>query len=254
MPTKAVKNLCVALAAVAAFLLLYTTLFLSLRLVMNDRGYYLDKYTKLDMEERIGIAPEDCTNAIMRLIDYMEERVDSIDLEVKESGVAVSMYNDRERAHMLDVRSLYQSFQLASYFSLFIMAAITILLNVIIRRKNWSSAYANVWLGRGFIAAVWAFAGIILIVGAWALIDFNNFWTSFHLAFFTNDLWLLNYATDRMIRICPEELFFELIMRFGLLFVGVSAAFTTVCVIFKRRGERALKKEESGIRRRGRGE
>jgi integral membrane protein (TIGR01906 family) len=246
MPKKATQNLCTALAGTAAFLLLFTMLFLSLCIVMNDRSYYLEKYEKLDMQARIGISPEDCSDAIMKLIDYMEGRTNSIDLDVNESGVNVSMYNDRERAHMADVRELFQGFSIASSICLFATVAINIALTVILRRMNWSGSLANVILGRGFIAAVWAFAGIILIVGAWALIDFTNFWTSFHLAFFTNDLWLLNYATDRMIRICPEELFFELIMRFGILFAGATAVLTTVVCIIKKRAERKLKKERSG--------
>ncbi len=246
MPEKAKKNICSALAAVATFLLLFMLLFISLRVVMGDRGYYLDKYEKLDMQTRIGISPEDCTNAIMKLIDYMEGRTDSIDLDVNESGVTVSMYNDRERAHMLDVRGLFEGFKLALSIGLFIVAACSICISVMIRRAGWSPALSNVVAGRGCMAAVWAFAAIILIVGAWALIDFTNFWTSFHLAFFTNDLWLLNYATDRMIRICPEELFFELIMRFGMLFVGVAAVLTTIVCIIKKRGEKALKKERDG--------
>ncbi len=242
------EKICSVLAAIATFTLLFTTLFLSLRLVMNDSGYYLDKYQKLDMQTRIGISPEDCTNAIMKLIDYMEGRTNSIDLDVNESGVEVSMYNDRERAHMLDVRNLFESFKLVSGIGLFITAVCSIAISAITRRTNWSYAMTNVLIGRGFIAAVWAFAAVILIVGAWALIDFTNFWTSFHLAFFTNDLWLLNYATDRMIRICPEELFFELIMRFGIIFVGFTAVLTTVVCIIKKRAERKLKKERDGAR------
>ena len=41
----------------------------------------------------------------------------------------------------------------------------------------------------------------------WAALDFTSFWTAFHLAFFSNDLWLMDPRVSRMIRICPEHLF-----------------------------------------------
>ena len=41
----------------------------------------------------------------------------------------------------------------------------------------------------------------------------------FHHLFFTNDLWLMDYATCRMIRICPLPLFNEIVVRFALMFL-----------------------------------
>ena len=37
-------------------------------------------------------------------------------------------------------------------------------------------------------------------------------WTRFHTLFFTNDLWLLDPATDFMIVICPESMFSALVV------------------------------------------
>jgi hypothetical protein len=53
---------------------------------------------------------EELTDATMRMIDYMEGKAPDIDLTVTVNGERVSMFNDRERAHMADVRALYQSF------------------------------------------------------------------------------------------------------------------------------------------------
>ena len=36
---------------------------------------------------------------------------------------------------------------------------------------------------------------------------------AFHLLFFTNDLWLLDPATDLLIRICPQSMFAEMGLR-----------------------------------------
>ena len=42
----------------------------------------------------------------------------------------------------------------------------------------------------------------------------------FHHIFFDNDLWLFDPATDYMIRMLPEGLFYDMVMRIGAIFVG----------------------------------
>ena len=67
------------------------------------------------------------------------------------------------------------------------------------------------------------FALIAFIVMA-ALIDFNTFWTNFHLIFFRNDLWLLNPNTDRLILMVPLNFFITLVTRIIIVsVVGLSA-------------------------------
>ena len=51
-------------------------------------------------------------------------------------------------------------------------------------------------------------------------VDFNSFWNGFHRLFFTNDLWLMDYNTCRMIRICPLQLFNDIVIRFALMFMA----------------------------------
>lgn len=54
--------------------------------------------------------------------------------------------------------------------------------------------------------------------------DFNGFWTTFHQLFFTNDLWLLNPATDLMINLFPEAFFSHLVIRILLWFLCLLSA------------------------------
>ena len=80
----------------------------------------------------------------------------------------------------------------------------------------------------------WLFVRIVSVrfvsdpAGAiWILADFTGFWTTFHQLFFTNDLWLLNPATDRMINLFPEAFFSHLVIRILLWFL----AFYLPCLI-----------------------
>lgn len=102
---------------------------------------------------------------------------------------------------MVDVKNLYQSFrksQLAA-IAAFVMV---LLLSLSERNKGRSSITL-----RSLAVAVIIFFIILGALGIWAYTDFTAFWTAFHHLFFTNDLWLMDPAVCRMIRICPESLF-----------------------------------------------
>ena len=201
-------------------------LVLSLRFTINNRGYFLKTYLSMEIEREIGISAEDSANAIMAMIDYMEGQREDIQLEVAEHGQSVDMFNQKEIDHMVDVRNLYQAFCYVEYAGLAILAVLFIML-FLARKKRPDISRA---ITGGLWRALVVFACLLAVLGAYAIIDFYDFWTRFHYVFFTNDLWLMNYNTDRMIRICPLELFSGIIARFtviglcALALVGVCAA------------------------------
>ena len=206
----------------------------SLRLIINDRDYFLNIYTKLDMERRIGISPEDCADAMMAMVGYMEGARDSIQLEVTELGQQVAMFNQQEIDHMVDVRNLYQGFCHIQTAGMLVLAAL-LLAGIwgLWKKRPWAAGLAGSWwLGLGL------FGCILLGLGAYAAVDFNAFWTSFHHVFFTNDLWLMDYATCRMIRICPLGLFSGIILRFTCLGLGLLALLSLFMAVLARRGRR----------------
>ena len=225
------------LAFIASLLIIFALLFTSLQYVVSDEDWFRDKYDELRLEERIGIPTSDITAAFMQLIKYMEGSEGGIDIDVSENGRLVSMYNDRERAHMVDVKALYQTFDAVRGYGL-IAAAVLIIFVIALSRRNTMRT-----LGEGFIAASWVLLVVLLAAGAWVLIDFNSFWTAFHRLFFTYDLWLLDPATSRMIRICPLELFYGIVIRFALLFLIPMAVLALLSAMFKRMGKRREERE-----------
>lgn len=203
-----------AMAFAASLLIIIAVLFTSLQLCMNDEDWYYAKYESYGTAQQIGIPNADITRAIMQLVDYMEGRVDSIQLTVSENGKSVEMYNERETLHMLDVRTLYQAWRSVRDFGIPACAVLFIAACALTRRGMRMSLVC-----RSFIAASVAFGAVLAALGVWVAIDFNGFWTAFHHLFFDNDLWLLSYSTDRMIRICPAELFRDIVVRFALIFL-----------------------------------
>ena len=51
-------------------------------------------------------------------------------------------------------------------------------------------------------------------------IDFNKLFRVVPRDFFNNDLWLLDPATDLLIRMLPEGFFFDMVIRIGVIFIG----------------------------------
>ncbi len=209
-------KICVVLSLFGALLLLFALLFSCVEICIGSRSYFEKTYTKLDNAQGMGMSTEDLTEATWRMIEYMRGNIESIDLDVTVHGETVSMFNDQERVHMFDVRNLFLGLRKAAIAA---AAAGILALLVPVFKKRYRECGIGVFLGSG------VFLLLLLLLGAWVLVDFNSFWTEFHHVFFTNDLWLFDPATSRMINMMPLELFYGIVTKMGLLFVGMWAGF-----------------------------
>lgn len=214
-----------AAAAVLILPLLVAMLFLAVRLVINAPDFFAAEYEKIGNAADMGMSNADLTAATVRMIDYMEAREDSIDIRVSVNGDTVSMFNERERLHMIDVRALYQGFITALTIAVPLALALLVLLYFLSRRRGDTLRF----FPQSFLRGSALFLLLLGAVMAWVLIDFDSFWTAFHLLFFTNDLWLLDPATSRMINMMPLQLFFDIVTRVALLFAAAWAVLLALC-------------------------
>lgn len=209
-------------------LFIVSVLFSVIRLIINRPSFFYAEYTRLDHARSMGMNTEDLTNATMQMVRYMEGSAPSIDLDVTVNGERVSMFNDRERAHMVDVLVLYQGWRTVSYvgFALFALAVVLLL-----KRPG--------ELARAFLNASKVFVLLLAAIALWVLIDFSSFWTAFHHLFFTNDLWLLDPATSRMINMMPLQLFYDIVVCMVVVFLILWAALIAIAVAVRRKEKRA---------------
>ena len=218
---KTIAGLLTALSCIAWLIIIIALMFTFLRGELKNESRYLSFYEEYRIEERTGLTPKGATDALMALVDYMEGDRDSIQLTVEEYGVPVEMYSEDEIHHMVDVYYLYQGF--AKFQPAGIACAAVILLIGWYAKKN---GLPNIPL-RSFF---WGLGLFILIGGGlalWAVLDFTSFWTAFHLAFFSNDLWLMDPRVSRMIRICPEHLFSSIA---GRMAAKTAAMLSVICI------------------------
>lgn len=178
----------------------------------TDAGWYDSWYSRSDLADRLDVREKTPEQAMKLMLDYITGASDTMDGSLPGIG---EVYNAREKAHMKDVRRLYQS-AMAVRNAAWLVTLAGVLLAA--WKQDWKA------LALGYLQAGLCWLILIAFLGLWAATGFTDFWTHFHELFFDNDLWLLNPATDFMIRICPEQLFFDLVIRIVLEITAVAAA------------------------------
>ena len=83
----------------------------------------------------------------------------------------------------------------------------------------------------GYQAALAVTAAALLFLGIACTVDFNTVFVKFHHIFFDNDLWIFDPAEDYMIRMLPEGLFFDFVVRIGCIFAGLLAVLLVLSFI-----------------------
>lgn len=165
-------------------------------------AFYKNEYTNLKTAESIGMSEEDLAKTTDVLLNYLKDRNNTLDIEVKVKGQLREVFNEREKAHMVDVRELYLNAIVVRNVAYAIFAFCLIIL---VYKKNLTILY------KSYLKALAIFGFIFLAVGIFCIIDFDTFWTQFHHVFFsTNDLWLLDPRTDILIMMVPSKFFFDL--------------------------------------------
>lgn len=193
--------------------------------VFNER-FFETQYKALNTAESMNMSGEDLMLATHTLLDYLQNKRDDINVEVVVEGKNVPMFNQKEIDHMVDVKDLFtglNSLQMAAY-------VIFIILIVALTITNRMSSLTN-----SIYRALGVYLFVIGGIALYAFIDFSGFWVIFHKVLFSNDLWLLNPNTDRMINMFPEVFFNRLVIRVMIHFVIVFVAMYIIAKIREKR-------------------
>ncbi len=177
-----------------------------------DLEFYRNMHIKNDIAKIIGIEFDELMYVNEVTIDYIKGNIDSMDINAIIDGNSVRFFNDKEIHHMVDVKNLYQAFKNIKtilYITLFFLIGLFI-------DRNFLNNYKI--LAKTFLQTLALVVMFLVSIGVLILIDFNAFWYQFHLIFFTNDLWLLNPLTDRLIMMYPLNFFLGIIVQMLLIY------------------------------------
>jgi integral membrane protein (TIGR01906 family) len=123
------------------------------------------------------------------------------------------LFNDAELRHMVDVKIVLQATLAAGFVAAGVIAAIGV--------AAWRGGHMRLWWGNilgGALLTVGVIATIVLL----AVTSWDMFFTQFHTVFFPPGTWQFLYS-DTLIRLFPEQFWFEMALIVGGLIVGGAA-------------------------------
>ena len=202
--------------------------------IYSDFGWYEKEYEKYNVTEDLEMKMDDVMDVTEEMMAYLRGDREDLVVWTTVNGEKQEFFNDREKAHMVDVQNLFLG-GLTLRFSAIIVLVIS-LSGLIFTKGNWKRI-----LPKSFLTGLGAFLVISGGLGVLCASDFNKYFFLFHEIFFDNDLWLLDPATDLMIRMLPEVFFFDMVIRIGSIFIGMLAILLILSMLILHR-QKANKK------------
>ena len=218
----------VAASAAAVVILLISSFQAAMYL---DFGVYEREYTKYQVLKALDMEMEDAMYVTREMMAYLKGDRERLSVVTTVEGVRQDFFNEQDRLHMEDVQVLFLGgLSLRRWASAVLAAALALL--AFACRKDLRKALGT--LAGSFQVTLGVLAVCILLLGIAVARDFNAVFTKFHEIFFDNDLWLFDPATDYMIRMLPEGLFFDMVLRIGGFFLtglGICLALSIFCMV-----------------------
>ena len=95
-----------------SFLMLIFIFISAIEMACFDMKFYDSQHQKLTLynqkiNEYIGISEKELSDVTKHLLDYIQDNEDTLDYQLNIKGVDREVFNDKEKAHMVDVKNLY---------------------------------------------------------------------------------------------------------------------------------------------------
>ena len=214
-----------------AWILMICAVFLTLiDIACFDRDFYVQEYDKNSTAEVIDISSDELMKVTDHLLDYIQGDEDVLKIDAEIAGVVRNVFDQRDTAHMVDVKILYENAMLFRNVS-FVISALLFLFCLFQLKQG-----AFLSISVSFFKALGLFMCLCIAVIIAAAIDFDSLWRLFHRIFFTNDLWLLDPNVSVLINMVPLQFFFDLVAKIVVMFIGFLAICSTVFIAVMKRG------------------
>lgn len=179
----------------------------------SDFSVYQEEYEKYDVLSDLDMTMDDVMYVTHEMMDYLRGNGDTLSVITTVEGREQDFFNEQDRFHMAEVRDLFiggLNIRLGACAAV-VLCIVFLLISRADIKKIIPRSY---WIALGITGVV------VALIGIAAVVDFNAVFVQFHHIFFDNDLWIFDPAEDYMIRMLPEGLFYDMVMRIGAIFVG----------------------------------
>ena len=179
----------------------------------SDFDVYRYEYEKYDVLSDLDMNMDDVMYVTHEMMDYLRGKGDTLSVMTTVEGQEQDFFNEQDRFHMGEVRDLFIG-GLNIRFGACVAAVLCILFLIITRADIKKIIPRSYWIALGITGTA------VLFLGIAAVVDFDSVFVQFHHIFFDNDLWIFDPAEDYMVRMLPEGLFYDMVMRIGAVFVA----------------------------------
>jgi len=124
-----------------------------------------------------------------------------------------TLLNDRERAHMRDVRGVFAGFWLL------VLTSVVVLVTVF-RRGRESEARTATW--RAVSGGARGLAIALVVAGAVAVLAFDAAFEVFHRLFFGAGTYTFDPRTDHLVQLFPEQFWSDTALAVGVVSIAVA--------------------------------
>ena len=179
----------------------------------SDFSVYQEEYEKYDVLSDLDMTMDDVMYVTHEMMDYLRGNGDTLSVITTVEGREQDFFNEQYMFHMADVRDLFicgLNIRLCACADV-VLCIVFLLISRADIKKIIPRSY---WIALGITGIA------VALIGIAAVVDFNAVFVQFHHIFFDNDLWIFDPAEDYMIRMLPEGLFYDMVMRIGAIFVG----------------------------------
>ena len=198
-----------------------------------DFGVYEREYTKYQVLRELDMEMEDAMYVTREMMAYLKGDRERLSVVTTVDGTEQDFFNEQDRLHMDDVQGLFLGGLALRRGAFAVLAAALVFLAAACRKEMWRT------LARSFQAVLGILAALILFLGIAMARNFNAVFTKFHEIFFDNDLWIFDPAEDYMIRMLPEGLFFDMVIRIGGIFLAGLTVLLILSIVYTVRSGKA---------------
>lgn len=206
------KNISIYIIGILTFISLITSVLLTAfnLAVFSDMKFYEKEYSGYNAADKVNMSFDDLMYVNHEMLEYLKGRRENLNIISTISGEEREFFNEKEKQHMADVLKLFDLARLSRNVS-FVIFISGVFIIIYLGKKRLLPVFSLIALG--ILSLLEAFLAFVMAN------DFSKGFVVFHKLLFNNDLWLLDYETDLLIRILPETFFYDIALRIGIFFI-----------------------------------
>jgi integral membrane protein (TIGR01906 family) len=198
---------------------------------LKDLEFYRSQYIENKVYANIAISEDNLMDVTEQLINYMDGKRDDLSVITTIDGEEKEFFNQREKDHMVDVCNLITG---GKKLRITLIGIVVILLALM----KWLKAPIVKVISKSAVFTISVVAVGSGMLGYIISRNFSQAFTVFHEILFTNELWILDYSTDRLLNMVPEIFFINMAIKIGVSFFCMVLIFFIISLIIVIKGRK----------------